>query len=323
MPQKRVVERIGGEGPCQTHRGAPTFTVIVPTFRRPDKLALCLQSLAEQTLPKSAFEVIVVDDAVAESMTGAIVESIPDLSCHLLGQNRLGAAAARNRGAFEARGRYLAFTDDDCRPAPDWLETLEQRMAEQDDTVMVGGRVINALRDDPFASASQALVDFMSDYFNGNHQMAQMITSNNFCVPVKAFRKVGGFDPAFYGAGGEDREIYMRWRHAGHRLIHAPEVVVYHAHDMTLREFIRQHLAYGQGAAILRRCIAEYGYTVIPPGAKKSFYWSLLRYPWRAPEMGSPWEETALFTLSQVANVAGYFYARLRERTGWLPPITP
>ena len=263
---------------------APTFTIVVPTFKRPDKLALCLKSLADQTFSKSDYEVIVIDDAAGQGMVSEVVKNTHGIACHLLTQGHLGPAAARNAGASAAKGRYLAFTDDDCRAAPDWLRTIEAHITQNDDTLLVGGKVINALKDDIFASASQALVDYLYNHFNRDHQRAWMLTSNNFCVPADAFRKVGGFDTAFTGAGGEDREFCLRWSHAGHRLVYAPEAKVYHAHDMTLQKFIRQHLAYGRGAAILRRRALDRGYGPIDI-EPASFYWNLLRYPQNVPEI--------------------------------------
>ncbi len=177
---------------------------------------------------------------------------------------------------------------------------------------LIGGRVINALRDDPYATASQALIDFLYEQFNREPRQARLLTSNNLCLPAAAFRELGGFDTAFSGAGGEDREFCMRWAHAGHPLIYAPDAVVHHAHDMTLKAFLRQHYAYGRGAALLRQRAAAHGYAS-PPLERASFYWELFRYPQRVADLDARLGQSVLFALSQVANVAGYFHARARE----------
>lgn len=284
----------------------PTFSVIVPTYRRPQALARCLSSLARQTWPHDDYEVIVVDDAAMPEDVGRVVATAGLPARRLLSQARRGAAGARNAGASVARGRLLAFIDDDCQAAPDWLERLERHMAAAREPALVGGRVVNALAHDPFASASQALVDFLCDAFNRVPGQARILTSNNLCVPARSFYDAGGFDTAFTGAGGEDREFCLRWAHTGRRSFYAPDAVVQHAHAMTLSEFLRQHYAYGRGAALLRERALAHGYGPLPL-ERVSFYWELLRYPQRASGSADRWRQSVLFALSQVANAAGYF----------------
>lgn len=289
----------------------PTFSVIVPTYRRAEKLARCLTSLSRQTYPAHGFEVIVVDDAAMGRELEPIVGATRAYVCELVSQPHRGAAAARNAGARSARGRLLAFTDDDCEPAADWLEVLERKMNAENHPLLVGGRVVNRLAHDPFASASQALVDFLCERQNRDRGCARLLTSNNLCAPADAFRELGGFDMAFAGAGGEDRELCWRWGAAGHGATFAPEAVVYHAHDMTLREFVRQHHAYGRGAALLRRRADAQGYGPLPL-ERPSFYWDLLAYPLRGSGATARVRTTLLFALSQAANAAGYCDERIR-----------
>jgi GT2 family glycosyltransferase len=308
---RNTAEKIAGHASCQT-MPSPTFTVVVPTHRRLTALSRCLSSLSEQRFPKSEYEIIVVDDAGMPEAVAPIVERVNDVSCRLLTQSHRGAAAARNLGASIAHGRILAFTDDDCRPAPDWLESLGHRMAEDRGSVIVGGRVINELEDDPYAGATQALVDFLYGYYNRDHQRARMLTSNNLCIPTEAFRDIGGFDSSFTGAGGEDRELCLRWANAGYRLVYAPEALVLHAHAMSLPRFFGQHYAYGRGAALLRRRALHHGYGPIQ-FEPTSFYLELLRYPIDAREVDRRTTTAALFALSQLANGLGFVRVRLEE----------
>ena len=301
----RVEKRLNSE-----IMGEITFSVVIPTYKRRDRLRRCLASLADQTLPKSTFEVVVVDDAAIAGLKASVEGSCPDVRLRVVAQEHLGPAAARNLGATLAKGRYLAFTDDDCRPAPNWLASLLTHLSGAKDTVAVGGCVINELKDDVFAASSQAIVDFLYDYFNSDREHATLLTSNNFSVPAAHFATSGGFDTAFTGAGGEDREFCLRWCHRGGRLVYAPDALVYHAHDMTLMSFIRQHLAYGYGGGVLRRCATTKGFGPIPL-EPFSFYTSLLRYPRVMSHLPHPWLSTALFAVSQVANGIGYYQARI------------
>lgn len=291
----------------------PTFSVIVPTYQRPDGLAHCLRSLSDLAFSKADFEIIIVDDAGTAGVTERIVSgAVSDVVVCVLSQNHLGAAAARNLGASVAKGRYLAFTDDDCRPIPEWLTLLKQRLDRYEEPILIGGRVINELTADVYASASQLLMDFLFDDFNRDPQQARFLTSNNLCVPADIFSVMGGFDTAFPGAGGEDRELCLRWAHAGYRLVYVPEAIVFHAHHMNIKKFVRQHVAYGRGAAVLRRRAMERGYGPLPL-ERSSFYWDLLRYPQRAPGIRERGAASALFAVSQVANAVGYFQVRTQQ----------
>lgn len=292
------------------------FTVVVPTFRRPDSLARCLHGLAGQTLPKSDFEVIIVDDSGRRGAVNERAIAAHGLCGRVLYQEHAGPAAARNRGAAKARGRVLAFTDDDCSPAPDWLETAWAHFRRFEDDLLIGGRVVNGIPGDPFASASQALVDYLITYFNPNGRPARLLTSNNLCVPTAPFRQMGGFDTAFQGAGGEDRELCLRWVANGRPSRYVPDATVFHFHEMTLSEFIRQHRAYGRGSAILRRRRIENGYGPLPL-EPLSFYVDLLRYPLTSSRRGVCLSQGALFALSQAANGLGFLQVRLKEGMPW------
>lgn len=291
----------------------PTFSVIIPTYHRPQRLAACLDSLVLQSYPAEKFEVIVVDDANTQSELGHLASTHYPFDCRILSQAHGGAARARNAGAEVARGRFLAFTDDDCRPAVDWLGSLERRMVAAGDETLVGGRVENELSANPYASATQALIEFLYEQFNSDPMQPALLTSNNVCVGAAAFRAIGGFDSTFGGAGGEDRELCLRWAHTGRALVYAPEVLVRHAHALTLVAFLRQHFAYGRGAAHLRRRALFHDYGPLPLG-RASFYWDLLSYPQRRLNERERAHQTVLFVLSQIANAAGYLWSSVRER---------
>lgn len=99
---------------------APTVSVILPTYNRPTLLRRAIASVLRQTYRD--FEVLVVDDA-SEHDPGALVQDMGDERVRLLrhAENR-GNAAARNTGIRAARGRFLAFLDDDDEWLPEKLE---------------------------------------------------------------------------------------------------------------------------------------------------------------------------------------------------------
>lgn len=291
----------------------PKFSVIIPTYRRPGALARCIEAIADQTLANSAYEIIIVDDAAEADRLMPAMHLARGVPCRLLTQRQRGAAAARNAGASVARGQFLAFTDDDCRPTQDWLSCLDRRLARLPGNAMVGGQVINALSCNIFACATQTLVDYLYLCFNTDPESAHLLTSNNCCVPADQFRKLGGFDESFRGAGGEDRELCLRWRRAGNHLVYAPEAVVYHAHALTFCSYLRQHVAYGRGSATLRLRALESGNGPVPLESA-AFYRNLVRHPFRCAPKYKPWRQSLLLALSQAATCLGHLAARFEQR---------
>ncbi|MCP9470687.1 MAG: glycosyltransferase [Nitrospira sp.] len=114
--------QLGMAASPSTVRRRPTVSVIVPTCNRPDRLREALQSVLAQSYRD--FEIIVVNDGAVD--VGAAVEALnTDGRITLIKHDRnRGLAAARNTGIRMARGKYIAYLDDDDRYLPDHLETL-------------------------------------------------------------------------------------------------------------------------------------------------------------------------------------------------------
>ena len=92
-----------------------------------------------------------------------IVRPLQDkIQITLLRQGNAGPAAARNRGAKAAKGEFLAFTNDDCQPLPNWLDRFAASLAITP-TAMIGGKTLNALADNPFSSAFQKSIDYLHE----------------------------------------------------------------------------------------------------------------------------------------------------------------
>ncbi len=231
----------------------PVITVVIPTFGRPRHLQACLTALAAQSLPEP-WEVVVVDDGSPQPLAGLITRWSGRLDLRVIRQDNAGPAAARNRGVQEARGTFIAFTDDDCLPEPRWLETL-LRAARERPGALVGGTTMNGLTSELFASTSQLIVDLVYAHFNADPDNAYFLTSNNMLCAREGFLAIGGFDPSFPRAGAEDRDFCDRWRSAGWPFIWRPDARVEHRHSQTLWRFIDLHIRYGRGAYIyqLRR----------------------------------------------------------------------
>jgi glycosyltransferase involved in cell wall biosynthesis len=134
------------------HAEQPRFSIVIATYSRPTELQISLQAMSRLDYSKSQFEVIVVDDGSSVPLDAVVSPFDALIQVRLIRQENAGCGSARNTGARHARGRYVAFTDDDCRHAPDWLTRLE-RYLERYPNAMVGGLPVNALRSNPFSAA--------------------------------------------------------------------------------------------------------------------------------------------------------------------------
>lgn len=267
----------------------PFISVIVPTRDRRTQLADCLHALDRLDYPQHRFEVIVVDDAQGD-----------------------GPAAARNRGARDARGELLAFTDDDCRPGGGWLGALAGRWQGADD-LAVGGRTTNGRPDNLCATASQTIVDLVYAHYNADVGSARFFASNNLAVPAAGFAALGGFDERFRTS--EDRDFCARWLASGRRLVTADDAVVTHAPELTLAEFWRRHVAYGRGAYRYHR--ARPLTTRASLRSELPFHGSLLRLV--RPQLARVGARkaaplAALLVLWQAANALGFVREALASR---------
>lgn len=291
---------------------ARLFSIVIATKDRPIPLTACLNAIARLDYPRDGFEVIVVADG-PQALESVIAPFQPQFDMILLTQPEAGPAAARNAGAARAKGRFLAFTDDDCEPASNWLRTLAGRFAKASDWA-VGGRTITTLSANPYSTASQLLIDYLYSYYNANSNQARFLTSNNLALRADIFHAVGGYKTTFCFPGGEDREFLDRWLYCGYSAVYAPEVLVYHTHPLTLMTFCRQHFNYGRGAFLFYQARTERQQELVRP-KPVSFFTNMLRYPFYQMIGGARiLLVVTLLVVSQCANVAGYVWARGSKR---------
>jgi len=159
---------------------APQVTVVIPSYERHVQLGELMQCLAAQEFRD--FEVVIVDQSRepwAHQREGF------GFSVNYWHTHVRGAVRARNTGAFFARGQIIAFTDDDCRPAPDWLSEAVGHFS-QEPIVGIEGLIESDHLDDP---------EFRPVTNVGFEGIGFMTA--NLLVRTEDFIALGGFDLAF------------------------------------------------------------------------------------------------------------------------------
>lgn len=207
----------------------PEFTVVIPTRHRPALLLKCLDALGRQRLARDQFEVIVVDDgnssdtATAVALfTRQVAQSGGTLEVRYLAQPQpQGFAAARNRGWKAARGRTIAFTDDDCLPQPDWLLAALPNFRRGAQVATGPVRLIRPGLARPGSTMQHAPRALYLE-------TGEFTSANGFCRQ-SALARVGGFEEAFDSAWREDYDLQFKFIQSGIPISQCPEAVVVHA----------------------------------------------------------------------------------------------
>jgi glycosyltransferase involved in cell wall biosynthesis len=293
-----------------------SYSIVIPTYSRPERLRICLESLTRLKSPEGGFEVVVVDDGSPQPLQPVVADFASRLLVTCLRQENAGPATARNFGASRARGKYLVFVDDDCCVDADWLVAFQEAFAGDPDG-LVGGHTINGLPKNRYSAASQFILDLVYAHYNPSPDAVTFLASNNIAMPAKSFHELGGFDAErFSTAGGEDRDLCDRWTTRFGTMRRTEKAIVRHYHSMNLRSFWRQNYTYGRGAWTFHRIRSEAGRPRLHRDAR--FHCSvprlltrrLSRESWRSALSVLP-----LLFVWQIANASGFFCEGLRN--GW------
>lgn len=205
---------------------SPELSVVVPVFEQWDRIPRLLFALARQTIGETAFQVILVDNG---SQNLLVPEPLPH-NVTVTHCAQPGSYAARNAGALIAEGRWLVFTDADCEPEPNWLETLlPEKIKER---TLVAGRIVMVASSQHPGSAE--IYDLVKGIPQAHYVSRGYATTANLAVPRDVFDKLGGFNARRFSGG--DAEFCRRAGREGVPLHYRENAVVLHPARTTWQE---------------------------------------------------------------------------------------
>jgi len=217
--------------------------VVLCTRDRPAFLESALPEL--RAALRDEDEAVVVDSA---SLDPAVRRVGEEAGFRVVRASRPGLALARNVGIASTTAPLLAFTDDDCRPRPDWTARLARHFV--DPTVgFTTGRVMPDRRDGPLVAVK---TDKDPRRFLGAQDPAPTGHGANMSMRRIALEAIHGFDETL-GAGtdfraGEDHDVFYRLLRAGWAGVYDPDIVVVHSQWRGKGEVVRLRYGYGIGS---------------------------------------------------------------------------
>jgi glycosyltransferase involved in cell wall biosynthesis len=219
----------------------PEISVVICSYNRAKYIREALQSLYNQTLPHTQFEVIVVDNASTdntESVCKDFIAEHPNAAFYYMLESRQGASFARNTGATQVKAPLLCFMDDDAIAAPDFLTNLLAFFREVPAAGGLGGRIIpRYIPEEPnwMSHYVSSLVghfhysDVRTPFKNGKYPL-----ESNMTIKTADFNQIGGFNiklPGVSGTlriGGEGKDFFFRLMQLGRVIYYDPNVRVEH-----------------------------------------------------------------------------------------------
>jgi lipopolysaccharide biosynthesis glycosyltransferase/glycosyltransferase involved in cell wall biosynthesis len=231
------------------------ISLIVATRNRAKQLAGCLQAICKLAFD-GAWEVIVVDNGSTDETSSIIERARSTMPAPLIAlfEPERGAARARNRGIRVARGRIVAFTDDDCYVDQKFLTETVRAFADER-MGYITGRV--ELYDESDADATVNRSRTPKRYRPHNYIYTDDVIGANLAFRRAVLGEIGGFDERM-GAGqmfsAEDVDAAGRAASAGWEGAYRPEVLVHHHHGRKQADLRKLHKFYdiGRGAYTIK-----------------------------------------------------------------------
>jgi glycosyltransferase involved in cell wall biosynthesis len=254
---------------------SPIISVIISTYNRQAYIITGLQCLADQTLSKEKYEVVVVDNHCTDNTAALLQEFLqqhPQLPFRYVYEEQKGVSFGRDRGIHEAKGDILIYLDDDAEAAPDLLENYLQFFTQYPNAAAAGGRILPKYSEQPKPKWMSSWLDgFIAHVDLGGEtrifkgRMKYPIGCN-MAYRKKYLQQIGGFN-TLLTFRGDDKYIYLAVKEINAEIYYLPSALVRHnipgrrLHFSYLKtlylktgneEKLRVRLKDGQGAVVLK-----------------------------------------------------------------------
>jgi glycosyltransferase involved in cell wall biosynthesis len=234
------------------------LSIVLCTLNRAKLLREAVLSIIQQDFPKSDYEIVVVDNGSTDQTAAVVRELQNKAPIRYLRDDRIGLCIARNTGWQAARGRYIAFFDDDAKAKPGWLAAIRDAFERNPVIGVVGGRVAPIwegvrppwLADD--IACSLTIVDWGSSEKVITDIRREWLVGANMAVPKAVLAEIGGFHPWLDRVGNNllsSGDVFLQKQviRRGYQCLYVPAIAIEHlvppsrlAQDWFMRRFYWQ-----------------------------------------------------------------------------------
>lgn len=218
----------------------PTISVIIPIFNDTERLIACLNKLQDQTLSSSKFIIIIIDNGKNETLVSRL-SHFNNITIDY--ESTPGSYNARNKAISLLESEYIAFTDSDCMPEPNWLENGLKKLQENKNLGLVGGNITLFYKNENQLSLAEVFEKHTAFQQQRYIEQYQFAATANMFTRKSVFEKVGLFNEELRSSG--DKEWGERVYKAGYKLAYAENCIVQHPARHSLK------MLYGKQARLI------------------------------------------------------------------------
>ncbi len=226
------------------------FSIIIPVYNTSAYLERCISAVKSMDFPANEYEILAVDN---NSTDGSLELLSKFEGIRVLRENKQGSYAARNHAVRESKGEFLAFTDSDCMPLPNWLKSIESALQDPSRQIVMGPRIADSIR---------RSVQLLAAYESKKDELVFESTSpdlyygftNNMGVRKSAYDRCGPFEERPRGAD----TIFVRRvvnEFGCHAVCYNKQMLVRHAELDSISSYYNKMYTYGRSHQLYQRII--------------------------------------------------------------------
>lgn len=217
------------------------LTVIICTYNREKYIRPLLESIAANTLAKSEYEILLVDNNCKDNTKGVcedFVQRHSDITFRYVVEPEQGLSAARNCGIREAKGELIVYVDDDAFVDPDYLSAFVQYFNANPEVMALGGPIEPYYEtEEPrwMSPYTKALLTGWMNYGNSprEYPSGRYPGGGNAAYRKEVFDKVGMFNTSLGRKGNlllasEEKDIFDKMHTLGMKVMYIPDPVLHH-----------------------------------------------------------------------------------------------
>ncbi len=234
----------------------PQISAVICTYNRDKFIGKSLECLAQQSLGKALYEIIIVDNNSTDntaSIANSFIASHPEMNVRYVFENNKGLSFARNRGMQEAQGEILTYVDDDAEAVPHFLESIYHFLKEKPEVAGIGGKVTPVYPDgsepswmNKYLAGFVGRVDFGTEHLPFDKKM-KYPAGCNMTYRKEILQRAGGFNNKLTFRS-DDKYIFYQVSKISSNIYYLPKAMVYHnidQHRLTFENFKRLYLKTG------------------------------------------------------------------------------